>query len=63
MGRVSYWAIDKNRVSIVAFFCLLLLVQFSIKNTCYRIYSLKVRKCLKVKDTIYIKIHNSRLRR
>lgn len=63
MGRASYRAVDKNRVSIVAFSCLLLSVQFSIKNTCYRIYSLKVCKCLKVIDTIYIKMHNSRLRR
>ena len=29
MGHASYRAIDKNRVSIVAFSCLLLSVQFS----------------------------------
>ena len=57
MGRVSYRAIDKNRLSIVAFFCLLLSVQFSTKNTCYRLYHLKVRKCLKITDTVCIKMH------
>ena len=31
MGHASYRAIDKNRVSIVAFSCLLLSVQFSTK--------------------------------
>ena len=58
MGHASYRAIDKNRVSIVAFSCLLLSVQFSTKNTCYRFYNLKVRKCLKITDTICIKMHD-----